>query len=439
MAGNTIPIVVNSNFIVGGLSNATYYYIDAIGGRKAIIMNGTVMGLSGHFTRLILLLASNLRMNKQEHDCGTVHAAKLTVSSKTHLKKLVGRNYRTLYQRNYKPLRADQTELIGETIYVRSPAYCADEEICSTCYGELFFTNKDLESIGGYSATKITEPVSQSILSSKHLLTTNSEKIEFDNPLFSEIFTIYANEILLRTDSKVDLSRYDLVIIKGNIIQIDPFDDMESEFNKLINIFHICDKETGEIIEFTDKTNTDLYLSPAMDDFIRYQTTASKKDKKKIETKYGKGTIVVPLDEYNHKEPVFIVEVENNELTRPLYAIIDLLDNKSKREKSGVYSVDQMIQRMIDLLIESKIIADSIHGELLIRCLVRSSENVLDMPDFRRYDAKENIEIMTIKSALEKHPSVTVSLSFQAINRQLQNMLTFKKTKPSYIDPFFKQ
>lgn len=40
--GNTIPIPINSNFVVGGLSNVTNYYIDSLGGRKSVIMNKTV-------------------------------------------------------------------------------------------------------------------------------------------------------------------------------------------------------------------------------------------------------------------------------------------------------------------------------------------------------------------------------------------------------------
>jgi hypothetical protein len=41
---NTIPVPINSNFIVGGLSNVTNYFLDSIGGRKSVIMNKTVMG-----------------------------------------------------------------------------------------------------------------------------------------------------------------------------------------------------------------------------------------------------------------------------------------------------------------------------------------------------------------------------------------------------------
>ena len=44
LAGNTVPIPINSNLVVGGLSSVTGYYIDSLGGRKSLIFNKNVMG-----------------------------------------------------------------------------------------------------------------------------------------------------------------------------------------------------------------------------------------------------------------------------------------------------------------------------------------------------------------------------------------------------------
>ena len=136
-------------------------------------------------------------------------------------------------------------------------------------------------------------------------------------------------------------------------------------------------------------------------------------------------------------ERIFVVEISNNELTKPLYNIMYLLNNKTKRK--GYETISKMAQRLLDLLIESKIKSDSVHGEVLIRPLVRSKKNILETPDFSKYDAIHNYEILTVEAALQKHPSVLVSLSFQDLGRQLTNPLTFKKKDPSFIDPFFKE
>ena len=39
--GNTIPIPIDSNFLVGGLNNVTNYYVDSQAGRKSVILNKT--------------------------------------------------------------------------------------------------------------------------------------------------------------------------------------------------------------------------------------------------------------------------------------------------------------------------------------------------------------------------------------------------------------
>lgn len=422
--GNTIPIPVNSNFIVGGLNNIVNYFIDATGGRKSIIMNKTVMGRSGHFARMVMLLASTIKLSKEVDDCGTLHAARINVSSKKHLSRLRGRYYRKPVNREYKILTGKETDLIGQDILIRTPVTCASKDICKVCYGELYYTNKDIQSVGGFAGAKITEPVSQSILSSKHLLTTQSEVIEF-SPEFYNYLTINANEIMINSSNDdIDLSQYTLVLMKENIQSIEEFDN--SEFNSFVETFHVKNKKTGEMIEVFELQKKELYIAPEMKDLM----TKPKGVKEYLEIDLGK---------VGDDDRIFVVEVSNNELTKPLYNIMYLLNNKKRREESGVTTIDQMIQRMLDLLIESKIESDSVHGELLIRPLIRSSKNVLETPNFRKYSAIREYDILTVEGALQRHPSVLISLSFQDIGRQLVNPLTYKKHDGSFLDPFFQE
>jgi hypothetical protein len=423
--GNTIPIPVNSNFVVGGLSNVTNYYIDALGGRKSIIMNKTVMGRSGHFARMVMLLSSPTHLRHDEEDCGSVHPILMTVKTKKHLARLKGRYYRLPHSRIYNVMRGDETELIGKDILLRSPITCASKRICKTCYGELYYTNRDIESIGGYAGSKITEPLSQSILSSKHLLTTDSDKIEF-NEDFYKFFTINANEIMINSNNDdIDLNKYTLVLIRKNIETISEFD--ENEYNSFVTIFHVKDKKTGEMYEIQETSVKELYIAPEMKDLM----TRPKNNKEIIE---------IDLAKVGDDDKIFVVEISNNELTKPLYNIMYLLNNKKRREEdAGVFTIDQMAQRMLDLLIESKITSDSVHGELLIRPLIRSKKDVLKTPDFSKYDAIHDVDILTVEGSLQRHPSVTISLSFQDIGRQLVNPLTFRKRETSFIDPFFEE
>jgi hypothetical protein len=421
---NTIPIPINSNFIVGGLSNVTNYYLDSLGGRKSAIMNKTVMGKSGHFSRMVMLLASDVRLKKKGEgveDCGTLYGVGINIRSAVHLHKLIGRYYRLPHVREYKVLRGTEKHLIGMTVIFRSPARCAGEKLCKKCYGEMYYTNRDIKSVGGYAGTQVTNPLSQSILSSKHLLTTQSEEIQF-NEEFYKFFTISLNEIMLNAENEdIDITPYSLVIIKDNIITIDQFD--ENDYNSYILIFHLKHKKTGEMIEIRELNGGELYISQELKEIMDNDRS-------------GKDFHEIPLANMSFEDKLFVMEITNNELTKPLYSIMNLL-NRSDHE--GCTTIDEMAQKMLDLMIESKFAVDSVHGEILIRPLIRSSKDILKTPNYRRYVEGNEYRILTVDSALQNHPSVLVSLSFQDLGRQLTKPVTFRKTATSFVDPFFRE
>lgn len=415
LSGKTIPIPINSNFIVGGLSKITHYYIDSIGGRKALIMNKKEMGRSGYFARKVNLLCSSVQISQTEDDCGTLRPVAVEIKSKKHLEKYIGRNARTLTSREYFMITGKETELIGETLLVRSPVTCASDKVCKMCYGDLYSTNSDI-TIGTYAATKVSEPVSQNILSTKHQLSTDSCTIEFDNPRFDEFFSIFGNNIVLDIESN---SNYSLVIIKENIQRIYEFEEVQ--FNNYVTIFHIKDNTTGEMIEFMDKDMKELFLSDVLVDII------NKDDHDVYE---------INLSQFDNLSELFVVEIENNELTKPLYNIMGLL---CKTDHNNCNTLDEMVQRLVDLLIESKISAVAVHAEVIIRPLIRDVHEVLERPNFRKYVTEADYQIMTVDSALAKNPSVLISLSAQGLKRQLRSPLTFKKKGDSFLDPFFKE
>lgn len=426
LEGNTIPIVINSNLLVGGLSNITGYYIDSLGGRKSLIFNKMVMGLSGYFARKCMLLVSDIKLRRDTKSCRSLHPLRIEIKSMEHLKRFVGRTYRLPNQREYSVLSINDKHLIGKTIYVKSPMTCASKHgICKDCYGnDLFHTNFDGVGIGAYAGAIITNPVSQSVLSSKHILTTFSEPIEF-NKEFYKFFTLSANEIAINNNDEYNIEDYSIIIIKNNIISISDLDD--SNINKFCTIFHVKNNITNEIIDIRELSEKEMFLSPELSEIIKNSKTDNNEF---IEIRF----MDIPDD-----ERIFLIQVENRELTRPLYKIMDLLDVKEKRAKLGITNINELAQVFLDLLIESKINVMSVHAEVLLTPLIRSIEDVLKKPDFKKYTAINDIQMLTVDSALEKNPSVLIGLSSQFLNRQLVSPLTFKKIGTSILDPLYKE
>lgn len=380
-----------------------------------------------------MLVTSDLKLRNDLEECKTKHPIMMEVKTADHLFKLKNRYYRLPNQVGYKLLKGNEQELIGKKILVRSPITCASTEgICRKCYGELFHINRSLNSPGGLSATEISEPVTQNVLSTKHLLATDSDIIKFTNEIFDDIFKVYGNAIMKNPD-RDDFKGYSIIFINENIKVIDDFDET-SGITRYVPLFHLRTPD-GQLIEMMDSIGKELYFTPSFTEEIKRFTRGRRKTSNDL----GTEIVEVPLDSLGKDLEIFLVQINNNEKTKPLYDIMDLLDNKKKRAEKGITNDhEQVAQMMLDLVIQSQIPADSIHGEMIIRSLIRSNKDILEVPNFNRYDAIEDIQLMTIKSALNNHPSISVSLSFQYLSKQFDSPLTFRKEAVSYLDPFFK-
>ncbi|MDD3172159.1 MAG: hypothetical protein PHF63_00570 [Herbinix sp.] len=418
--GNTIPIVINSNFIYGGLTNLIHYYIDGLAGRKSVIMNKTVMGLSGHFSRMLNMLATTVTLNPSIDDCGSVHPIKILVKDKKILARFKGRYYTTILNTPYSVLRGDEFDLIGKIIYVRSPATCASKNgICNTCYGKMADINKNIN-IGGYGATKTTKKLSQDILSTKHLLKTNSQEIKF-NDEFYNFFSVKGDEIVLNDELKDDIDNWKIVL---PMTSLTPDEEYEGQgVSYATHYFDLVNVKTNETFRMREVADTKLIIS---EDFFKLITTVDKKNKER------NATMLTNIDE---DMIIFLFEVTNNELTKPLYSIMALLN---RVEHEGCKTISEMCSKLLDLMLESGIDLLSVHAEVLIRVLIRSKSNILEFPNFTEYGPESQYQILTVLNALVRNKSVTIGLSTQDLKRQIMNPLTYLKDGTSYLDEMFK-
>lgn len=370
-----------------------------------------------------MLLVSNMKLRDDDKTCRTVHPLELEIKSEEHFRRLIGRTYRLPNDRTYSILTNNDRHVIGKKILVKSPITCASHKgVCKDCYGPvLFHTNRGGVGIGAFAGAIITNPLSQSVLSSKHLLTTNSESIDFDNN-FYKYFNLNANEIVLNKD--VDNDDYSLMIIYKNIVTLNELD--EGELNQFLVSFNVKDNKSGEIIDIQEKTGKEMYISPEFKELIESH--------KKPKTEYCEIKFVDIPDDMK----LFLLQVENAELTRPLYQIMGLLDTKEKRVELGITNIHELAQVFLDLLIESKINVMSVHAEVMLAPLIRSMDDILERPNFTKYAAMNDTQMLTISSALEKHPSVLIGLSSQFLGRQLTSPLTFRKHGDSFLDAFYR-
>lgn len=385
-----------------------------------------------------MLISTDIRLRNDNKICRSVNGVRYTIKSKEHLQRLKLRYYVEHTGGKYKLLKGDEEELIGKTLFFRSPITCSSKDgVCKVCYGDLFYTNKDLYSAGALSGTKTTNPISQNVLSSKHLLTTISQFIEFLGE-FLKFFSILGNEVYPSSNTDIDLNEYNIVFNRSDIKTVEEYD--ETDFNYYVNVFYVKNRKTGEIFEMKETEGKDIHISPELGELL-----------KKASNKPG-DTIEVPFSKIDDEMRLFAIVIKNNELTAPLYAIMHALD---VGDHNGAETIDELAQMLLDLFIESNNPLDAVHGEMLIKPLIRDAYDVLKAPNFNvfKYNEKpkegmtakerkalhKDYQILTLSSALEKNPSVLIGLSFQSLGRQFTDPLTYRKEGTSFLDPFFKE
>ena len=425
LSGVTIPIPISSSTLIGGLNKPSYHYIDAIGARKSLIMNKKVMGTAGYFGKVVLLLARTLSLSKTVSDCDTKHLLPITIENKKMLKKYDGRYYKLNEKGSTLLLNAKRDiHLVGKTIYLRSPITCAcqnENEVCHKCFGTTSLLNLDIaDGVTGFEVEETTKVVNQMILSTKHLLTTISEAIEF-NENFYKFFTITAGEVnpILANDNVENLDDWAIWIDPNDVQKSDEMDD-DSFFNTYINgKFYVCNTKTKDYLEICSKDNREMYLTEECLELM----------------KKGKGFI--KFKDMDESTSLFELVIMNNELTKPLYDLIDLL-NKSKTDEIKM-TYGEMAQRFTELIIQAGIDAMALSGEVIINRLIRQDpDETFSRPDFSKRDIGK-YQIYTVLKALEYNKSPLIGLSSQNIKRQLtSDDIVTKKHGTSYIDPFFK-
>lgn len=445
--GRTIPRPINTNYLIGGLNRLFDLYIEAVSGRTAANVNKTLMGVAGHLLILTATLSASVKLYPVETDCGAPNLVPVHVKNKSVLKRINLRKYKRAGSKKYMTIDFDNdTDLIGETIYMRSPVTCAckDGRVCKECYGDLWYRNKDLNSAGAYAGFVQMNPVAQGLLSAKHSQTTDSFMIVF-NEGFDKYFVIDSTDIIIRNDIE-DVEAYSLIIRVDDIKTASEEDDDENVFDivsgekqkkkkskkqqqdddmydmnesdgslglkyytkKFYIAKHYGSKRHQEIEEFRDVDEKELYMHM---DLINRMAPVQDAELGDI--------LMIDLENIDVSEFVFVIELENNGVTKPLKAIKQLISTKAH---GGCDTYEDMISAMMDLNEQAGIDVASVHSEMIIRQLIRSSSNRIKRPDFGKLVMRQDYDIMTINTALKYSPSLSTSLNTAFLKYKLIQM-----------------
>ena len=271
--------------------------------------------------------------------------------------------------------------------------------VCSKCYGELAELNEYYHT-GILAVLLLTNSFTQMLLSSKHLLKTQSEVISWPEG-FSEVF--HAD----RTDVRCNLAVDGLEIDKDDVQEDD-------EGRPYVKTFRIIRKKDRTTIN----SPKELYLEGTLLD--RAQSAGQ-----------GGSAVVKGL---KAGDSVFRIYPDNTELSSSLKAMQRLLESN---DHNGMGDDWRAVHgEFVNLLEENGLDLQSVHAEMILRGLVRSAEDPSKLPDWLA-EEEPAARVLTVKSAVLESPHLADSLAFEQIKRQMVNPRTFSKRGTSIIDPLF--
>lgn len=420
--GGIYPYVVNTSFANGGLSSWSDMLVDSGAARTAQILSKENVGDAGHFSRVLGLNNESTKIHDDlTYICGTRNFIPVYIKNKKMLHMFKNRWYRNSetgveHHISLNPLR-DNLDLIGKTLYFRSPMTCASaargQGICARCYGGLAHVNYSL-SAGKIAAEILCAILTQMLLSSKHLLESMVVSLNW-SPAFYEVMEAKANIIAIKEDLE-NLEGYKLEF--SNVAVENEYEQFE--YNAYITSFDVVYPD-GSIKTISTQQNDKIYLSNALLDTLT-----------NIDDNIEDNMYSLRFEDIKD-EGIFMVKLVNAEISKTLDRITSMI-----RTSDGITgkSKEKVLADLIDVIIEGRVNIDAVHLEVLLSNQIRrSTTEILEMPEWEYPNAKYHM--ISLNKALTDHPSVTISLQFEKQSKALYYPLNYKKTKANAIDMFY--
>lgn len=431
--GMVIQYTMQGNGLSTGYVDPASYYIAATGARLSAIMNKAHMGEAGYLSRNLILVSRTMTLSRTRFDCGTKHMLQITVRDGTFLHRLENKWYCEHLGDELKVVHyADCKHLIGKKIWIRSLITCAGgDEVCHVCYGRDSHLVMNMPGMAIFNTEVYSEPVSQRILSTKHLLFTAANRLAFSKS-FDKYFKYNAGDIYLKDleewDESVSTNNLSVRIEEVNVVPVNKQDIAEYNTfgNNIESPFYIYNRETKtyEAIEIINYES--MFIDAESMKSFKLITDKNQNDKQYYE---------ISLESLSRdlEGRLMSIDIKNNGLTDNLYTIMNLIN----KDASKYEDYSQLAQDFFEILIDAGIKCRHVQAEIILNRLIRDADNLYRRPAFNKF-IQPKYKILTLNQALLNTSAPTIGLSYQEVKRQiLSDALYDEKKGSSYLDPLY--
>ena len=422
--GGVFAHPIKNSFMNGGLQTTEDFVIDSDIGRIAQILQKQNVGQSGAFARRLGLNNQDSRLHHDpNYVCDTVNYEIVEIKDKNILDIYDMRWYAFNPNGVFYLLDATKDkQLIGQTLYFRSPMTCASaargDGICYKCYGDLAYVTRN-NNIGQIASELLSSVYTQTLLSAKHLLESAIIKLEWTQD-FYDLFSVEFDQIGLKDN--LEYKKFKLIIRNDDIIENESDDDEDSdgsvmEEGSYIYSFIIRYPDGHEAVIRTNDSDP-IYLT---EDLQQAMNAIDVNDEDSYE---------LNLADFKEK-CIFTINVQNDELSKVMNQVKNLINNKSSIKS---HNRNSLLGTFIEANLSGGIKINAVHFEVLLMNQIRAYDNILNLPDWTKHD--EKYQILALDTALTENLSIGVRLQSPKLKRTLTHYSNRFLHKASNMDLF---
>lgn len=391
-----VPHTMNGNGFGKGYGTKQSVYTAAIAARVPDLMNKDYMGQAGYFNHNLMMLTYGT-ISPTVQDCGSVNPIHIKLTER-NFSLFEGRYYYTSRNRGVEHvLKSTDTHLIGQSLWFRSPCTCnLKQDVCHICYGTKALKVGHLKGGFIYTTEICTSRVSQNILSAKHLLKTDAERILVEGE-GKEYFNLENSELFVVDDKRFD------IFIKDNYTE---------NISEYLEIY-----VTKKMLPVKISNYSSLHLN---DEFLDVS-----KMYEEDETRYYK---ISSATIQNADKPLCDIIPINIMMTANYMAIMQLFENRM----SSYEKIEDVVNDLDDLFVGT-IPLLSTHGEIMIRNHIRARENRMHRPDWLKPDPA--YQLLNLKLALQNSESVATGLASEHTKAQLMQSIAETRENIKTVGP----
>lgn len=258
---NIFKYPIASSFVLG-MTDIYDLSIESRSGAKALFLSNKAVQESEYFARelqLVTMIVEKL----VDGDCGNKdymdwYVRPKEISGKSDLDNLLGKRFLNEETNKEEVITKYHTNLEGKTIKLRTAMNCKLEDkrcICTACFGDLSYGMHKHTNIGHFSSTEVTQKLTQSILSTKHLTssaTSNDIKLDNNAKLFFNVknknnYAFKANLInKVRTSYKMIINQSDAFGLKDLNSNVDVYKLNPARVTRIESIIIVTSDPTGK-------------------------------------------------------------------------------------------------------------------------------------------------------------------------------------------------